>query len=225
MDLTLFNNRGGPGFALTLALMNNRAPESVAESTFADIYWRFDEDEAMEPIYLGRTNAGNALSVPFDPKGRVIRFFAASVTEAGFRFVADYSKMSQRTFSPKPSPESDPPSYEASESITAPALVNIHNVSGTAKIRKANATDNTKPAHGFILEDVASGDGQDVFFGGLKMSGLSGLTPGTMYYLSTTGGSITATAPSSSGNIQQQIGEATGTTEILFEPQPTVKVR
>lgn len=223
MDLVLRQNLAGPTFATNIALRGVPPSEPTLESQFVDVYWKFDDDPAMEPIYLGRGNAGETLNVPFDLKGRTIRLFAASVTEDAQRLISDFSKMVQTTFDKAPTPEDASVGFEATEDIDAGMFVNVYNASGTAKIRKANATDNTKPADGFIIADVANGDSVEVYFGGKLNTALTGLTPGATYFLSTTGGDVTITAPTGSGNIQQIIGEAVSDTAIQFEPQPYIE--
>lgn len=105
----------------------------------------------------------------------------------------------------------------ASETLAAGNFVNIHASSG-AKIRKANATDDTKRCDAFVAAGITSGASGAVTFPGQKLTGLSGLTPGAVYYLDTTGGAITDTAPSSSGNLVQEVGVALSATELLFKP-------
>lgn len=107
----------------------------------------------------------------------------------------------------------------ATEALAANDMVNIYNSSG-AKVRKANATDGTKVAHGYVKAAVASGDPATVFFDG-ENSGMSGLTPG-VYYLSTTGGLITATPPSANGNVVQRVGVANAAGSFVFEPGEAV---
>ncbi len=104
---------------------------------------------------------------------------------------------------------------EASEALTAGDYVNIHNSSG-AKVRKADATDNTKPAHGFVLNNVSSAAMATVYFDTIN-SARTGLTPGTMYVLSkTVPGGVTALGAfvEAAGNIVQQLGIAISATEI-----------
>jgi hypothetical protein len=48
---------------------------------------------------------------------------------------------------------------------------------------------------------------------------VSGLTAGTKYYLSTTAGGLTATAPSGTGDVVYQIGYARSSTELIVAPQ------
>ncbi len=110
-----------------------------------------------------------------------------------------------------------------SEALTAGNFVNIHASSG-AKARKANATDDTKPANAYTNTTVGSAAPVDLFAPGSILPGLSGLTPGTMYYLDTTGGAISATAPSASGNLVQEVGIALSATTLLFQPRWVVVI-
>ena len=54
----------------------------------------------------------------------------------------------------------------ASESLTAGDFVNIYDNAGTASVRKANATDTTKPTHGFVKAGVSSGANATVYLDG-----------------------------------------------------------
>lgn len=226
LDLILRQNLAGPTFATNIALRGVPPSEPDLESQFVDVFWKFDDDPAMEPLYLGRGNAGETLNVPFDLKGKAIRLFAASVTERGESLISDYSKMVQTVYAPKPSPEADPAVLTAGEAMAAGRFGNIYTDGGVAKVRYAIATDDTKPADCFIAEDVAINDPVEVFFGGQKNSWLSGLTPGATYFLSASlSGRATATAPTGSGNIQQQLGEAVSDSAIQFEPMKWIQVR
>lgn len=115
----------------------------------------------------------------------------------------------------EPPPPSTTQTLTATENLAANDLVNIYNSSG-AKVRKANATDGTKPAHGYVKEAVVSGNPAIVFFDG-ENAGLSGLTAGT-YFLSTTGGQMSTSPPSADGNIAQKVGVATASGSFVFEP-------
>lgn len=110
----------------------------------------------------------------------------------------------------------------ASEALTGPAIVNIWNNSGTANVQNANATDATEPAWGFVLASVAMSATAIVSLPGALITGLSGLAAGLTYYLSTSDGLVTATAPSATGNLVQQIGVAQSSTTILFTPSQGV---
>lgn len=105
----------------------------------------------------------------------------------------------------------------ASEALSAGNLVNVWNDAGTVKARKTDATTSGKESDGFVLASYSADDTASVYFEGL-ITGLSGLTLGARYYLSTTAGNITATAPSSAGNVLQYVGKAVSATELSFEP-------
>jgi hypothetical protein len=104
----------------------------------------------------------------------------------------------------------------ASENLAAGDFVNVFNDAGTVKVRKADATVSGKEANGFVLSAVTAGANAAVYFEGTNNQ-LSGLTGGVMYFLSTTAGGVTATAPSGSGNIVQKIGRALSSAEINVE--------
>ena len=106
-----------------------------------------------------------------------------------------------------------------SEALTAGDFVNIYDVTGTPTCRKASATDATKPAHGFVLNNVTSGASATVYFEGAN-TGVTGTTSGTTYALSATipGAAVAlAVAPAANGNVLQVLGVATGTAEINVE--------
>jgi hypothetical protein len=110
-----------------------------------------------------------------------------------------------------------------SEALVAGNMVNIWVDGATTKVRKANATDDTKPAMGFVLESFPSGDAK-VYLAGVNDS-LASLTIGTLYYLSAaSGGAVTATAPTATGNIIQEIGRAAAETTIDFSEKEFITV-
>jgi len=120
---------------------------------------------------------------------------------------------------------SDTKTGTASEALAAGDFVNFWNNSGTVGIRKADATGTGegKRAHGFVKAGVSSGATATVYLTGINPQ-LTGLTPGTTYYLSTTAGGITATAPAASGNIVQEVGCSLSATEISFYPSKPIQV-
>ncbi len=103
----------------------------------------------------------------------------------------------------------------ASESLAAGNWVNVWNDTGTAKVRKADATTAGKEVHGFVLSAVTSGNPATVYFEGTNTQ-VTGQTPGPVY-LQTTAGMGGATIPSASGNVVQQIGVAVSATAVNFE--------
>jgi hypothetical protein len=70
-----------------------------------------------------------------------------------------------------------------------------------------------KEADGYVLANVALAGNATVYFGGINTS-VSALTIGTTYFLSTTPGGSTATAPSATGNVVQRLGKALSATEM-----------
>ncbi len=106
----------------------------------------------------------------------------------------------------------------ASENLSAGDFVNIHDVAGVSKARKADATNATKPANGFVKSSATTGANVDVYLDGLN-DAVTGKTAGTRYFLSaSTPGVATATIPSASGNLCQFLGVATSATGIAFRP-------
>ena len=111
----------------------------------------------------------------------------------------------------------DTQSITCSEALAAGDFVNIYNNGGTRNCRKAIATDNTKPANGFVLSAFSSSSSALVYMRGLNTAVAVGsfvaADVGKKAMLSaSTGGGITTTAPSSTGNIAQVLGtiEAVG---------------
>lgn len=103
----------------------------------------------------------------------------------------------------------------ASENLAAGDLVNIWDDSGTAKVRKADATTAGKEAHGFVLSAFSATANATVYFEGTNTA-LSGRIPGKQY-LATTAGLTTSTPPSGSGNVVQLVGFATSATTMNFQ--------
>lgn len=115
-------------------------------------------------------------------------------------------------------------SVPSSENLTAGQFVNLFNNAGATNARKADATTNAKQAHGFVLANVTSPAAATVYLLGSINTGVTGLTPGTEYFLDTTPGGVTTTPPSTSGNLVQRIGIAITATEIPFENITTIQV-
>lgn len=104
-----------------------------------------------------------------------------------------------------------------SENLSAGNWVNLYLNGGVLTARKADATAAGKEADGFVLVGSTSPAAAVVYLEGSN-TGVSGLTIGTDYFLHTTAGSQTSTAPSASGNIQQPLGRATSATALMFVP-------
>lgn len=102
------------------------------------------------------------------------------------------------------------------EDLSAGNVVNIYNSSGE-KCRKADAS-NGYTADGFVLASTTSGQNATVYLPGAMLSGLTSLTPGALYFLSATAGSVTTTPITAAGQISQCVGKAASATEIIFHP-------
>ena len=107
---------------------------------------------------------------------------------------------------------------EATEDLVIGDVVYLHKVVTTLTADKADATDATKKAMGYIDEIVDfSGEATcRVYFEGLIT--LTGLTPGAKYYLTTTPGVISVAPPEGDGNMVQCVGYALSATKLKFDP-------
>lgn len=114
-------------------------------------------------------------------------------------------------------PGSETLTLMASENLTAGDWVNVWNDGGTAKMRKADASNGmSHECHGFVLATITSG-ATGMFYGEGINTQISGLTIGDMYFLSGTPGAESDTAPTTSGHILQKLGVAVSTTAIKCE--------
>jgi hypothetical protein len=187
------------------------------------ISWRWEDDPSMKPEPLGRVVAGHSLRVPFEFKGRSVHLFLESETADGVRSTRRIEEAVQTVFTPPARVYSGEADVEAGEDLAAFDLVNVYNDGGTAKARKADASDSSRTVTAFVREAATVGDslvvGQTVrlFFGGNIIT-TSGRTPGAVQYLSETAGEMTETAPTGSTKAVQVIGRAISDTEVIFEP-------
>ena len=110
---------------------------------------------------------------------------------------------------------------EATEALAAGDLVNIFDDAGTAKARLADASDISTQANGFVISPILALATGTIFLEGTNDQ-LSGLTPGTTYFLSETPGAITLTAPTTSTAILQQVGRSHSATKLSFEAHPPI---
>lgn len=105
----------------------------------------------------------------------------------------------------------------ASSAISRGRAVNLYSSGGSILCRPANATNNTKPCHGFALTDIDIGSAGEIQTIGLNQA-ITGLIPGTVYYLAITDGLLTATAPIAAGNLVQELGVALAPDSMLYRP-------
>lgn len=112
--------------------------------------------------------------------------------------------------------------YTAGEAITAGDLVYV---SAAGTVMKADANAIGKKAIGFAPSSISNGTSGTIVFGVGKITGLSGLTAGELYFLSntTTGGiALYSALTFASGDIEQIVGTAESTTVLRFHAGPTV---
>lgn len=114
----------------------------------------------------------------------------------------------------------------ASEALASGDWVNFWMNNGTFSVRKADAAGGYgKKIDGFVLSAVANGQNATVFKAG-DNTALSGLTPGSIYYLSaTTPGGMTTTPPTATGQLWQPTGKAVSATAISYQrTEPITRV-
>ena len=90
-------------------------------------------------------------------------------------------------------------------------IVNLYLSTGKIAAQYADATNNTKPAHGIVnaAQGIDVGEyGEIVLIEGL-VQGITGSTFGSYYYLSTTG-NVQLTRPAAAGSIVQAVGFGLG---------------
>jgi hypothetical protein len=109
-------------------------------------------------------------------------------------------------------PDTDSSGVCSATALTAGMYVNIYNATGTKTIRPADNTDNTKPAHGFVLAGYTVGQSVIVYLPGsrntlIPVGSFAAADVGKALYLSTSGG-VTTTRPSgAAGALEQYLGD------------------
>jgi hypothetical protein len=106
----------------------------------------------------------------------------------------------------------------AGEALSAGDMVYISN---TGTVLKADATAIGKQARGYVIAAFANAATATVYFDDSNSS-LTGLTPGTTYYLATTAGGVTATPTTTAGQIVQEIGFASSATTLRVNIQEPI---
>lgn len=106
----------------------------------------------------------------------------------------------------------------AGEALAAGDLVFID---ATPEVKKASAGVAGADAVGFVLAASLNGASCLVYFEG-RNTGVAGLTPGTRYYLSETGGGVTAAPVVGTGKRHQYVGTAVTATSLTFEPGESI---
>ena len=107
-------------------------------------------------------------------------------------------------------PDVDNTGVCSATALTAGMYVNIFNAAGIKTIRPADSTDNTKPAHGFVLTGYTVGQTVTVYLTGavnnlIPVGSFVAADVGKPIYLATSG-AITTTPPATTGNLSQILG-------------------
>jgi hypothetical protein len=102
----------------------------------------------------------------------------------------------------------------ASEDIAQGAMVNLYNNAGTINARNSNGSAAGKAVRAFANSAITSGSYGEFILGGVNPY-ISGMTPGTLYYMGNTNGTISATA----GTVSQKVGYALTASKLFFQPE------
>lgn len=116
---------------------------------------------------------------------------------------------------------------ELSEAASYGMMLNIHNVAGVVKARKASNVDEAHRCWGVLNSEGshAAGARVECAFGNCWIAAVGGLNPGQEYFLSSTPGYLTnAPDPLTETNIRQSIGLALTATEMWFAPSSPGKL-
>ena len=111
----------------------------------------------------------------------------------------------------------------AGEAISARDLVYV---SASNTVMKAVANSASKFAVGIAVSAISNGATGTITFPPIVVSGFTGLTVGSRYYLSaSTAGAVTTTPPSGDNEFSQFVGVALTTTEMLVNISPEYVIR
>jgi hypothetical protein len=95
---------------------------------------------------------------------------------------------------------------------------------GSGQVMKADADTIAKAAQGYVIVSVSAAANATVYFDDSNTA-LSSLTPGAIYYLSATAGTVSTTAPTTAGHIVQEVGFASSATNLRVSiKKPVVRV-
>jgi len=92
---------------------------------------------------------------------------------------------------------------------------------GQVGLAQADGTQDEAIVVGFADDDAASGATVKVLVAGL-LSDQTGIDPGDVYFLSTTAGEISTTAPSTAGQFVTRVGEGATATEFSIQLEPPI---
>lgn len=105
---------------------------------------------------------------------------------------------------------------KAGEAIALGAPVNVFSNAGVLGIRNANATDTTKPAHGYATAAIINGAFGEVIVGHGLLTVPAAFVIGQNYWLSTVNGQYVTVPPAAAGNIEQFLGVGLSANLLFF---------
>lgn len=105
----------------------------------------------------------------------------------------------------------------ASVAINRGQVVNLHNNAGVLNARLAVATSAATMAHGVANSTAAIGERVEINWLRGWIDSIGGMTPGTLYWLSTVAGGVQNAAPAGAGQIQQPVGVALAATQMALD--------
>lgn len=126
-------------------------------------------------------------------------------------------------------PNTDTTGICGTTSLTAGMFVNFYDAAGIKSVRPADATDNTKPAHGFVLTGYTVGQSVTVYLPGSKntqipLGSFVAADVSKVLYLSTSGG-VTLTRPTTVGACEQSLGHIVNVGSVVtvaFNPSTII---
>lgn len=196
---------------LLLSLFNRTGQEPGVDAVDSELlaFYQFARPPAVNPRAIATEGAFGGLLLDRPPRlPDLTDAFMFALIMLGARVTAQGSASGSASGATA--------SLVASETITAPALVNVWNNSGAFNVRNADGSTTGKDCHGFAAKSITSGQTGLISFGG-TMAGLSGLTAGYAYLGAS--GAVTSSSETVSGDTAQRVGIAVSATSIIFAPQ------
>jgi hypothetical protein len=201
-DLLAIQAPDGPVQAIELArLIGRLGPVDVVAATFADLNLVHD--------------AGALAIVWADPDPGKIGYWIKTGASGAGAWV--YSEIF-RGFTLNPSAW-----IVATEAIAAKDFVNLYDAAGALRVRKADASNPAKAAHGYVSAAVAIGNQGRVEFSGINTAAVLA-TAAQVWLSDAVPGAFTDVPPATPGHILQPLGPALLGVGIPFTLQPSIEL-
>lgn len=108
--------------------------------------------------------------------------------------------------------------------LTAGDFVNVYDNSGIISVRRADGSDPTAFATGFVLNSYSDGQIAKVYLLGLNSAVTVGTSASEVWLSDTTPGGFVTTPTSTSGSIIQPLGVALAGAGIFFIPHSRIQL-